>query len=102
MPARPSSQPAGRIADREVALVALQRGDQHLLRQAQEFRIETARDGHRPFHEAGHFVMAKRAGMKVVAVATTHPPEALGAADAVFENLAGLTVEKILRAVRLR
>lgn len=43
----------------------------------------------------------RRAGMKVLAVATTHPPEALGAADAVFENLAGLTVENILRAVQL-
>lgn len=43
----------------------------------------------------------QRAGMKVVAVATTHSPEALGAADAVFENLAGLTVEGILRAVHL-
>ena len=36
-------QPARGIADREVALVALQRGDQHFFRQAQEFGIETAR-----------------------------------------------------------
>lgn len=44
----------------------------------------------------------RRAGMKVVAVATTHPLAALTAADAAFENLAGLTVEAILRAVGLR
>ncbi|MEI6537058.1 MAG: HAD family phosphatase [Verrucomicrobiaceae bacterium] len=41
----------------------------------------------------------KRAGMKVVAVATTHSLADLGAADAAFENLAGLTVRKILEAV---
>jgi HAD superfamily hydrolase (TIGR01509 family) len=44
----------------------------------------------------------KRAGMKVAAVATTHPLETLGAADAAFENLDGLTAEKILQAVGLR
>lgn len=43
----------------------------------------------------------RRAGMKVVAVASTNPIGALGAADAAYENLAGLTVEKILRAVGL-
>ncbi len=41
----------------------------------------------------------KRAGMKVLAVATTHPLESLHQADAAFENLAGLSVEKILAAV---
>lgn len=41
----------------------------------------------------------KRAGMKVVAVATTHPLAQLGAADAAFENLAGLTVSEILEAI---
>lgn len=44
----------------------------------------------------------RRAGMKVVAVATTNPLEALGAADAAFENLEGVTVEQILRVVDLR
>ena len=43
----------------------------------------------------------KRAGMRVLAVATTHPLAALGAADAAFVNLAGLTVEGILKAVGL-
>ena len=41
----------------------------------------------------------KRAGRNVVAVATTHPLADLGAADAAFENLAGLTVRDILEAV---
>lgn len=37
----------------------------------------------------------KRAGMKVVAVATTHPLESLHQADAAFVNLEGLSVEKL-------
>jgi len=41
----------------------------------------------------------KSAGMKVLAVATTHPIDKLGQADAAFENLEGLTVERILNAV---
>lgn len=45
---------------------------------------------------------AKRAGMKVVAVATTHPPKSLGAADAVLENLDGVMLERILSAVGWR
>jgi len=43
----------------------------------------------------------KRAGMKVLAVATTHPLESLHQADAAFVNLSGLTVETILAAVGL-
>jgi HAD superfamily hydrolase (TIGR01509 family) len=43
----------------------------------------------------------KRAGMKVLAVATTHPLESLHQADAAFVNLSGLTVETILAAVSL-
>ncbi len=41
----------------------------------------------------------KRGGMKVLAVATTHPAGTLRDADAVFTNLDGATVEKILAAV---
>ncbi len=41
----------------------------------------------------------KRAGMKVVAVATTHPLESLHEADAAFVNLEGMTVEQVLRAI---
>lgn len=41
----------------------------------------------------------KRAGMKVLAVATTHPAETLHGADAVFANLDGAAVGKILEAV---
>jgi beta-phosphoglucomutase family hydrolase len=43
----------------------------------------------------------KRAGMKVLAVATTHPLESLHQADAAFVDLSGLTVETILAAVGL-
>jgi HAD superfamily hydrolase (TIGR01509 family) len=43
----------------------------------------------------------KSGGMKVLAVATTHPPETLHDADAVFPNLAGATVAKICAAVGL-
>jgi HAD superfamily hydrolase (TIGR01509 family) len=43
----------------------------------------------------------KGGGMKVLAVATTHPAESLHGADAVFPNLAGATVSKILEAVRM-
>jgi HAD superfamily hydrolase (TIGR01509 family) len=45
---------------------------------------------------------ARRAGMKVLAVATTHPMESLRAADAAFANLDGVTVKEILAAVGLR
>jgi HAD superfamily hydrolase (TIGR01509 family) len=41
----------------------------------------------------------KRAGMKVIAVATTHPIASLHAADAAFENLDGVTVDAILAAL---
>jgi HAD superfamily hydrolase (TIGR01509 family) len=41
----------------------------------------------------------KRAGMKVLAVATTHPAEALHEADLVFENLDGVTLDRILQAL---
>jgi len=41
----------------------------------------------------------KRAGMKVLAVATTHPLESLGQADAAFVNLEGVSVERALGAV---
>lgn len=43
----------------------------------------------------------KRAGMKVLAVATTHPLESLGQADVAFSNLAGLTVGRICEATGL-
>lgn len=43
----------------------------------------------------------KSGGMKVLAVATTHPAETLHGADAVFLNLAGATVAKILAAVKM-
>ncbi|MEI6534760.1 MAG: HAD family phosphatase [Verrucomicrobiaceae bacterium] len=43
----------------------------------------------------------KRAGMKVVAVATTHPLGSLKAADAAFANLAGLGAERMLESVGL-
>jgi beta-phosphoglucomutase family hydrolase len=43
----------------------------------------------------------KRAGMKVLAVATTHPLESLHQADAAFVDLSGLKVETILAAVGL-
>jgi len=38
---------------------------------------------------------AQRAGMKVVAVSTTNPPELLGHADRVIPNLAGISVGEI-------
>jgi beta-phosphoglucomutase family hydrolase len=41
----------------------------------------------------------KRAGMKIVAVATTHPIASLDDADAAFENLDGLGVDAILAAL---
>ncbi|CAN5835710.1 beta-phosphoglucomutase family hydrolase [soil metagenome] len=41
----------------------------------------------------------KRAGMKVIALATTHPLESLHQADAAFVNLDGLSVERLLNAV---
>jgi HAD superfamily hydrolase (TIGR01509 family) len=43
----------------------------------------------------------KSGGMKVLAVATTHPADSLRDADAVFTNLEGVTVAKILAAVGL-
>lgn len=43
---------------------------------------------------------ARRAGMKVVAVATTHPIASLGLADVAFPDLAGITVDQVLAAVR--
>jgi HAD superfamily hydrolase (TIGR01509 family) len=39
----------------------------------------------------------KRAGMKVVAVATTHPIESLAEADVALPDLSGVTVEQLLR-----
>jgi HAD superfamily hydrolase (TIGR01509 family) len=44
----------------------------------------------------------KRAGMKVVAVATTHPLETLTEADVALPNLSGVTVEQLLAAVGWR
>ena len=41
----------------------------------------------------------KRAGMKVVAVATTHPIEKLHEADVAFENLDGVTVKRVRDAL---
>jgi beta-phosphoglucomutase family hydrolase len=43
----------------------------------------------------------KKAGMKVVAVATTHPLESLGRADVAFFNLDGLTASVVCLAVGL-
>ena len=43
----------------------------------------------------------KRAEMKVLAVATTHPIGSLLQADAAFENLDGLTVARVIEAMRL-
>ncbi|HSJ01968.1 MAG: HAD family hydrolase [Verrucomicrobium sp.] len=43
----------------------------------------------------------KRAGMKVLAVATTHPLESLGQADVAYSNLEGLTVARICEATGL-
>lgn len=44
----------------------------------------------------------KRAGMKVVAVATTHPVESLTGADAAFPNFNGIGLDAILRALGMR
>jgi beta-phosphoglucomutase family hydrolase len=44
---------------------------------------------------------ARAAGMKVVAVATTHPPEELQAADLVVRRLDELTVEGVARLLNL-
>jgi beta-phosphoglucomutase family hydrolase len=41
----------------------------------------------------------KRAGMKVVAVATTHPIESLSQSDVALPNLDGVTVDQLLRAL---
>ena len=41
----------------------------------------------------------KRAGMKVVALATTHPIDSLGAADVAYPNLADVTLDTILTAL---
>ena len=41
---------------REISLVMLQRGDQHLARQLEETRLETAGDGARPFDQRGDLV----------------------------------------------
>lgn len=41
----------------------------------------------------------KRAGMKVVAVATTHPIESLTQADVALPNLAGVSVDHVLGAL---
>ncbi len=43
----------------------------------------------------------KRAGMKVVAVATTHPLHTLTGADVALPNLAGATVDRLLAALGL-
>lgn len=40
------------------------------------------------------------AGMKVIAVATTHPAASLGDADLVFENLAPVTADTVLTLLR--
>jgi HAD superfamily hydrolase (TIGR01509 family) len=44
----------------------------------------------------------KRAGMKVVAVATTHPIESLTGADVALTNLGGASVEQLLGALGWR
>jgi HAD superfamily hydrolase (TIGR01509 family) len=44
----------------------------------------------------------KRAGMKVVAVATTHPIESLTEADVALPDLSGATVEQLLAALGSR
>jgi HAD superfamily hydrolase (TIGR01509 family) len=44
----------------------------------------------------------KRAGMKVVAVATTHPLDSLTGADVALPNLSGTTVEQLLAALGWR
>ena len=41
----------------------------------------------------------KRAGMKVVAVATTHPLDSLHQADIAFQNLDGITVDRVLSSL---
>lgn len=43
----------------------------------------------------------KRAGMKVVAVATTHPMDTLTQADLVYKDLSEVTVDEILAALSL-
>ena len=41
----------------------------------------------------------KRAGMKVVAVATTHPIETLTQADVALPNLSGVSVNSLIRGL---
>ena len=50
-----SSAPS-RILDREVALVVLQRRDQHLARQREEALLEAPGERHRPLDQRGDFV----------------------------------------------
>ncbi len=52
-------QRAVHVLDREVALMILQRGDEHLARQRQEALFEAAGNGHRPFHQGGHLVQQR-------------------------------------------
>ncbi len=49
-------QPALRILHREVALVVLESGGQHLARQGQEALLEAPGEYDRPFHQRGHFL----------------------------------------------
>ena len=52
----PRHQPPGAVLDREVALVILERRDQHFARQRQEARLERPGDRHRPFDQRGDFL----------------------------------------------
>ena len=47
------------ILDREIALVVLQRRDQHLARQREEARLEMPGDGHGPLHQRGHLIQQR-------------------------------------------
>jgi hypothetical protein len=49
-------QRAVRVLHREVALVLLQRRDQHFARQFEEAILEAALDRDRPFDQRGHFI----------------------------------------------
>ena len=52
----PRQQRAVASFEREIALMLLQRRDQHLARQRQEARLELPGKGHRPFHQRRDFI----------------------------------------------
>ena len=53
-------QCAASVRDREVALVALHRRDEHRVRKIEEFGVEVAGDRDRPFHESGVLLEERR------------------------------------------